>query len=115
MDLGVEAGVYDTEGMTRVRFPSLAAGVSGDTSEALIERYTWQDDATLAPKEGEATLPTAATEYLTTVTPLNEVVEEPDPDQVERLRALGYIEPEEAEEPEGAEEDSSESDAPPAG
>lgn len=93
MDLGVETGVYDAEGMTRVRFPNLAAGESGDTREALIERYTWGDGASLTRREGEMTLPVTVTEYLSNVTPSNEALAEPDEDQVERLRALGYIEP----------------------
>lgn len=94
MDLGVETGVYDAEGMTRIRFPSLEAGAAGDTSGADVELYRWTDGGALAEAGQAADLDEATTSYLTNVAPMKPLVVEPDEAQVERLRALGYIDPE---------------------
>lgn len=94
MDLGVETGVYDSNGMTRIQFRSLEAGEAGDTTEANVERYVWTEDGGLEEVEYPGTLSAVTTDYLTTVTPPRPFDHEPEPDRVEQLRALGYIEPE---------------------
>lgn len=92
-DLGTEAAVYDAEGFTRVRFPDPPAADRGDLGEARVERYRWLADGTWARSSEPAAVSGEAAAYLANVKPPRPVGDAPEPDHVERLRALGYIEP----------------------
>ncbi len=95
-DLGVETGVYDGAGMTRIRFPSFEAADAGDTSDAAVNRYRWTEEGALVEEEADGSLGETTAAYLSNVKTPRLFDNEPEPDHVERLRALGYIEPAES-------------------
>lgn len=100
-DLGLETGVYDEGGITRIRFPSFEAADAGDTREAEVSRWEWTPGALPVAREQEADVGESAAAYLADVKTPRILAAEPDPEHVERMRALGYIEPEGREGAEG--------------
>ena len=93
-DLGTEAAVYDERGFTRVRFPSVEAATGGDVRRATVERFRWTGDATWLPSPEQPVLGGEARSYLSDVkTPRPATMLRKNPGRVERLRALGYLEP----------------------
>lgn len=93
-DLGLETGIYDDDGITRIRFPSFEAADAGDTRDADVSRWDWSPGALPVARASQAAVGDATAAYLADVKTPRILAAEPDPKHVERMRALGYIEPE---------------------
>ncbi len=93
-DLGLETGIYDDDGITRIRFSSFEAADAGNTRDADVSRWDWTPGGPPVARDSEAEVGAAAAAYLADVKTPRVLTAAPDPKHVERMRALGYIEPE---------------------
>ena len=94
-DLGIETGVYDESGWTRVRFPSYAAAARGDMTEIRAESYAWSPESGWSQEATKAEVSGEAEGYFSAVKAPRAVDRQLSPEEVKRLQALGYLEPDE--------------------
>jgi len=91
-DLGFETASYRDGEFVRIQFPSSGSGDRAAFGKADVGRYEWKESGPWTRKEGKPDVDGETRSYFSKLAPRHEVESSTIP--ADRLRALGYLDPE---------------------